>query len=228
MAMYCVVRGIDVTVITPPAFWILHGSLSFWARKLWHGNKKAALSSFFFFFSSVSSHARLFFSSFPSLAGVFSVNITTSIMAAKKPNILYIMADQMAAPLLSMHDPSSRIKTPNLDRLSSEGVTFDSAYCNSPLCAPSRFVMVTGQLPSKIGAFDNAADLPADIPTYAHYLRREGYHTALAGKMHFCGPDQLHGYEQRLTSDIYPGDYGWSVNWDEPVSVFERECDCGC
>jgi choline-sulfatase len=36
--------------------------------------------------------------------------------------------------------------------------------------------------------------------------------------MHFCGPDQLHGYEERLTSDIYPGDYGWSVNWDEPVS----------
>ncbi|KAI2795247.1 Choline-sulfatase [Penicillium oxalicum] len=137
-------------------------------------------------------------------------------MANKKPNILYIMADQMAAPLLSLHDKNSPIKTPNLDRLASEGVVFDSAYCNSPLCAPSRFVMVSGQLPSKIGAYDNAADLPADTPTYAHYLRREGYHTALAGKMHFCGPDQLHGYEQRLTSDIYPGDYGWSVNWDEP------------
>lgn len=109
--------------------------------------------------------------------------------------------------------------TPNLDRLAKEGVVFDNAYCNSPLCAPSRFVMVTGQLPSKIGAYDNAADLPADIPTYAHYLRRKGYHTALAGKMHFCGPDQLHGYEQRLTSDIYPGDYGWSVNWDEAVRI---------
>lgn len=141
-------------------------------------------------------------------------------MATKKPNILYIMADQMAAPLLSLHDKNSPIKTPNLDRLASEGVVFDSAYCNSPLCAPSRFVMVSGQLPSKIGAYDNAADLPADTPTYAHYLRREGYHTALAGKMHFCGPDQLHGYEQRLTSDIYPGDYGWSVNWDEPVRAF--------
>lgn len=141
-------------------------------------------------------------------------------MAEKKPNILYIMADQMAAPLLAFHDKDSPIKTPNLNKLAQEGVVFDSAYCNSPLCAPSRFVMVTGQLPSKIGAYDNASDLPADTPTYAHYLRREGYHTALAGKMHFCGPDQLHGYEQRLTSDIYPGDYGWSVNWDEPVSLF--------
>ncbi|KAJ5174267.1 Choline-sulfatase [Penicillium canariense] len=144
-------------------------------------------------------------------------------MATKKPNILYIMADQMAAPLLSLHDKDSPIKTPNLDRLGSEGVVFDSAYCNAPLCAPSRFVMVSGQLPSKIGAYDNAADLPADTPTYAHYLRREGYHTALAGKMHFCGPDQLHGYEQRLTSDIYPGDYGWSVNWDEPADIPTRQ-----
>ncbi len=133
----------------------------------------------------------------------------------KRPNILFIMADQMAAPLLPFYAPSP-IKVPNLSRLAAEGVVFDSAYCNSPLCAPSRFTLVSGQLPSKIGAFDNAADFPADVPTYAHYLRRLGYRTALSGKMHFCGPDQLHGYEERLTSDIYPADYGWAVNWDEP------------
>ena len=134
----------------------------------------------------------------------------------KRPNILFIMADQMAAPLLPLHDPASPIQMPHLSRLAAEGVVFDSAYCNSPLCAPSRFTLVSGQLPSKIGAYDNAAEFPADIPTYAHYLRRLGYKTALSGKMHFCGPDQLHGYEQRLTSDIYPADYGWAVNWDEP------------
>ncbi|TBU75012.1 choline-sulfatase [Pseudomonas daroniae] len=134
----------------------------------------------------------------------------------KRPNILFIMADQMAAPLLPLHDPASPIKVPNLQRLAAEGVLFDSAYCNSPLCAPSRFTLVSGQLPSQIGAYDNAADFPADVPTYAHYLRRLGYRTALSGKMHFCGPDQLHGYEERLTSDIYPADYGWAVNWDEP------------
>ncbi|MEY4267718.1 MAG: hypothetical protein RIS90_2253 [Pseudomonadota bacterium] len=132
------------------------------------------------------------------------------------PNILFIMADQMAAPLLPLHDPGSPILMPHLQALAARGVVFDSAYCNSPLCAPSRFSLVSGQLPSKIGAFDNAADFPADVPTYAHYLRRLGYRTALSGKMHFCGPDQLHGYEERLTSDIYPADYGWAVNWDEP------------
>jgi choline-sulfatase len=132
------------------------------------------------------------------------------------PNILFIMADQMAAPLLPLHDPASPILMPHLQALAAQGVVFDSAYCNSPLCAPSRFSLVSGQLPSRIGAFDNAADFPADVPTYAHYLRRLGYRTALSGKMHFCGPDQLHGYEERLTSDIYPADYGWAVNWDEP------------
>ncbi|EKG12274.1 Sulfatase [Macrophomina phaseolina MS6] len=133
-----------------------------------------------------------------------------------KPNILYIMADQMSAPLLKMHDPHSPIKTPHLDKLAETGVVFDSAYCNAPLCAPSRFVMVTGQLPHKIKSYDNASHLNADVPTFAHYLRREGYETTLAGKMHFIGPDQLHGFENRLTSDIYPGDFGWSVNWDRP------------
>ncbi|CDF81407.1 Choline-sulfatase [Pseudomonas knackmussii B13] len=133
-----------------------------------------------------------------------------------RPNILFIMADQMAAPLLPLHDPASPIRMPNLMRLAEKAVVFDSAYCNSPLCAPSRFTLVSGRLPTRIGAWDNAADFAADVPTYAHHLRRLGYRTVLSGKMHFCGPDQLHGYEERLTSDIYPADYGWAVNWDEP------------
>ncbi|KAF2157229.1 choline-sulfatase [Myriangium duriaei CBS 260.36] len=135
-------------------------------------------------------------------------------------NILYIMADQLAAPLLKMYNSKSQIKTPNLDKLAEKSVVFESAYCNSPLCAPSRMAMITGQLPSKIGSYDNASSISSDVPTYAHYLRTAGYETALAGKMHFIG-DQLHGYENRLTADIYPGDYGWAVNWDEPDTRLE-------
>jgi len=136
-------------------------------------------------------------------------------MSSTQPNILFIMADQLAAPVLPIYNPQSVVKTPHLNALAEQGVVFDSAYCNSPLCAPSRFVLMTGRLPSNIGAYDNAAELPADIPTFAHYLRDGGYRTALSGKMHFCGPDQLHGFEERLTSDIYPADFGWFVNWDE-------------
>lgn len=130
------------------------------------------------------------------------------------------MADQLAAPLLKMYNERSQIRTPNLDKLAEQSVVFDSAYCNSPLCAPSRMAMITGQLPSKIGSYDNASSISSDIPTYAHYLRAAGYETALAGKMHFIG-DQLHGYENRLTADIYPGDYGWAVNWDSPDTRLE-------
>ncbi|KAL1879338.1 hypothetical protein VTK73DRAFT_7175 [Phialemonium thermophilum] len=138
----------------------------------------------------------------------------------KKPNILYIMADQLAAPLLKMYNTESQILTPNLDKLAARSVQFDSAYCPSPLCAPSRMSMITGLLPMKIGAYDNASQISSDVPTYAHYLRLQGYHTVLAGKMHFVG-DQLHGYETRLTSDIYPGDFGWAVNWEEPDTRLE-------
>ncbi|MDX1356411.1 MAG: sulfatase-like hydrolase/transferase, partial [Halomonas venusta] len=118
-------------------------------------------------------------------------------MTARQPNILFLMADQIAASAMPFHGHPI-VKTPHLSRLADEGVVFDSAYCNTPLCAPSRFTLMAGQLPSRIGGYDNAADFPADTPTFAHYLRDAGYYTALTGKMHFCGPDQLHGFEERL------------------------------
>src|SRR5262245_19439817 len=109
-------------------------------------------------------------------------------MPRKRPNILIIMADQLAAPALPIYGHPN-VQAPHLTTLGEQGVVFDSAYCNSPLCAPSRFAMMSGRLPSAIKAYDNSADFPADTPTFAHYLRLAGYRTALAGKMHFCGPD---------------------------------------
>lgn len=129
-----------------------------------------------------------------------------------RPNFLIIQADQLTARALRCYGgPVAR--TPHIDALAAGGVVFDSFYTNSPLCAPSRFTMMSGQLPSRIGAYDNAADFAADVPTFAHHLRAAGYQTALSGKMHFCGPDQLHGFEERLTTDIYPADYGWTPDW---------------
>jgi choline-sulfatase len=133
-------------------------------------------------------------------------------MASAQPNILILMADQMAPRALPIHG-HALVKAPHIDRLAAGGVVFDSAYCNSPLCAPSRFSFLSGKLPSRIGAYDNAAEFPADQPTIAHHLRYRGYRTILAGKMHFVGPDQLHGFEERLTTDIYPADFGWTPDW---------------
>ncbi len=128
-----------------------------------------------------------------------------------QPNFLILMADQLTAGALAPY--AGRALAPNIDGLAAQGVLFESFYCNSPLCAPSRFSFLAGQLPSKIGAYDNAAEFAAQTPTFAHYLRRAGYQTALSGKMHFCGPDPLHGFEERLTTDIYPSDFGWTPDW---------------
>ena len=141
-------------------------------------------------------------------------------MHETRPNILLVMADQLGAPYLPIHGHPV-VQAPAIERLASDGVVFTSAYSNSPLCAPARFTMMTGQRNSRIGAYDNASELPASVPTFAHHLRNLGYRTALSGKMHFVGPDQLHGFERRLTTDIYPADFGWTPNWDDPLRRFD-------
>ncbi|MDE0170092.1 MAG: choline-sulfatase [bacterium] len=132
--------------------------------------------------------------------------------STRKPNVLLVMADQLAPHFTGAYE-HPLVRTPAMDSLVERGARFDSAYCPSPLCAPSRFAMMTGQPVSAIGAWDNAAELPASVPTLAHYLRRAGYRTTLSGKMHFVGPDQLHGFERRLTTDIYPADFAWTPQW---------------
>ncbi|MGB0848437.1 MAG: choline-sulfatase, partial [Thiolinea sp.] len=132
----------------------------------------------------------------------------------KSPNILFIQVDQMTAQSLRAYG-NNICHAPNLDFIAEQGVVFEKAYCNFALCSPSRFSMATGQLCSTIGAYDNAAEMPATIPTYAHYLTSLGYQTALSGKMHFIGPDQHHGFEQRLTPDLYPADFSWVPNWGD-------------
>ncbi len=137
-----------------------------------------------------------------------------------RPNFLIIQADQLTAMVLSMYGGRT-VKSPNMDAIAERGVTFLNSYCNNPVCGPSRASMLTGQLSSTIGCYDNAGELLSSIPTYAHYLRHLGYRTCLSGKMHFVGADQLHGFEERLTTDIYPSDFGWTPDWsqqDEPYS----------
>lgn len=91
---------------------------------------------------------------------------------------------------------------------------FERALCASPLCVPSRGSLMTGLLPSRTGAIDNAGELPASIPTFAHRLRLLGYRTVLTGKMHFVGPDQLHGFEERPMTDVYPAGLDWVPDWN--------------
>ena len=132
-----------------------------------------------------------------------------------KPNILILMVDQLSGVLFP-DGPADFLHAPNLKRLAERSTRFANAYTASPLCAPARASFMSGQLPRRTRVYDNAAEFASDIPTYAHHLRRAGYQTSLSGKMHFVGPDQLHGFEERLTTDIYPADFGWTPDYRKP------------
>ncbi len=132
-----------------------------------------------------------------------------------KPNILIIMVDQLNGTLFP-DGPADWLHAPNLKALAARSTRFAISYTASPLCAPARAAFMSGQLPSRNGVYDNAAEFTSSIPTYAHHLRRAGYQTCLSGKMHFVGPDQMHGFEERLTTDIYPADFGWTPDYRKP------------
>ena len=119
-----------------------------------------------------------------------------------RPNILLIMTDEHA-PMYSGPYGHPLVQTPFMDQLAAEGATFANAYCNSPLCLPSRMSFMTGRYINQIGAFDNASPLPSDAVTWAHRLRAIGYDVVLSGKQHFCGPDQLHGFRAQLARDLH-------------------------
>ena len=128
-----------------------------------------------------------------------------------KPNILVIMADQLTPFLLGAYG-HAHIKTPNIDKLAKQGTSFNAAYTASPICVPARAGFMTGRYTSRLGCNDNGDSFPALTPTFAHYLTNAGYETTLSGKMHFVGPDQLHGFRRRLTTDVYPSGYDWSYD----------------
>ena len=87
--------------------------------------------------------------------------------ATDMQNILIVMADQLSALALGCYQ-NPVVKSPHIDRLAEEGVTFNAAYSSSPLCTPARYAFMTGQNVSSCGGYDNAAYLPSTIPTFAH------------------------------------------------------------
>lgn len=124
-------------------------------------------------------------------------------------NILLVMADQMTPFLLdACGHQGARMK--HLSALADRGVQFTNAYTSSPICAPARAGFMTGLHTSTTGCFDNGDPFPSYIPTFAHHLAKAGYETVLSGKMHFIGADQLHGFQRRLNTDLYPAGFLWS------------------
>lgn len=159
-------------------------------------------------------------------------------------DILLIMSDQHGQAYMQMED--GRIRTPHMMRIAKEGISFSNCYCNAPLCVPSRMSFLSGKMPGTLQIFNNDTTLPIDMPTIAHAMGACGYRTVLAGRMHFKGDDQNHGFDERLAGEITSqywgtggkqrtdfGDYAGTTNrkhcleavggGDSPVMAYDRQ-----
>ena len=119
---------------------------------------------------------------------------------ASRPNLLYIHSDQHS-PFVAGCYGDELVQTPHLDALAADGVALDNVYCPSPICVPSRMSMLSGRHPFENRGWTNSHILDSAIPTFAHAMGAGGYRPVLIGRMHALGPDQLHGYTERLVGD---------------------------
>ena len=126
---------------------------------------------------------------------------------SERANLLYLHSDQHS-PFVAGCYGDGLVHTPNLDRLAARGVVLDTCYCPSPLCVPSRMSALTGRHPFENGVWTNSHVLDSAIPTLAHAMGAGGCRPALIGRMHALGPDQLHGYAERLVGDHGPNHLG--------------------
>jgi choline-sulfatase len=123
--------------------------------------------------------------------------------AVMQKDILLYMSDQHSFRMQG-YAGNGVVRTPSLDRIAAAGTSFSRAYTACPLCVPARASMISGLLPSNNGVLFNFNSINSDQATFLHSLTAGGYETVLCGRMHFVGPDQRHGYAERIAGDITP------------------------
>jgi choline-sulfatase len=114
-------------------------------------------------------------------------------------NLLFILADEHNPRILGAAG-HALIRTPNLDRLAARGVRFAGAYCNSPICVPSRAALATGRYVHQVRFWDNGIAYDGSVPSWHHRLREAGHDVVSVGKLHFRSADDDNG----LTEEIMP------------------------
>ncbi len=161
---------------------------------------------------------------------------TTLTAAERRPNVLFLISDDLNNLLGCYDDPLA--KTPNIDRLAARGVRFDRAYCSFPLCGPSRNSMLTGLYPNSTGILANAQIFRQTIPSQISMpqaFRNSGYFAARIGKLYHynvprsigtnghddpgswemelnpAGVDRLEEEPQIFT--LTPGQFGGTLSW---------------
>lgn len=153
----------------------------------------------------------------------------------KRPNVLLLYTDQQRWDTIHCAG-NEHILTPNLDALAAGGVLLQNAFCNSPVCMPSRHSLLSGQYPSAIGSVCNGIEMRLDVPTLHTILKPYGYHTGNLGKLHFRNhanrdhrePHPSYGFDTLILSDE-PGCYDDAyIKWVEQKDPSQVEnCRCG-
>ena len=128
----------------------------------------------------------------------------------KRPNVLLLYTDQQRWDTIRAAG-NPHIHTPNLDALAARGALFENAFCNSPVCMPSRHSLLSGQYPSALGSTCNGIEMREDVQTLQSILGLYGYHTANIGKLHF------RNHSNRDHREVHPS-YGFDtlILSDEP------------
>lgn len=146
----------------------------------------------------------------PSRRAFLSTALGTAARAATPQwNVLFLAADDMNNALGCYHHPAAR--TPNLDRLAARGVRFDRAYCQFPLCGPSRASLLTGLRPDTTRVLDNNIDFRDSLPaavTLPQLFRNSGWYTAREGKM----------FHMNVPGEVGSNKYQDAPSWNHSVS----------
>jgi arylsulfatase A-like enzyme len=130
-------------------------------------------------------------------------------MSEKSPNVLWICTDQQRFDTLGCYE-NPYIDTPNLDKLAGEGILFEKAYCQSPVCTPSRASFMTGRYPRTTRCRQNGQMIPSEERLISKILAEKGYYCGLSGKLHLapCSPEICNISENRIDDGFC--EYHWS------------------
>jgi arylsulfatase A-like enzyme len=143
---------------------------------------------------------------------VYVASLTTAV-AADRPNVLFIMSDDLNTALSGLGHPEC--KTPNLDEFAKSGVTFTRAFCQFPLCGPSRASIMTGQYPLVSGVTGNGGQVDPDRITLPRHFGNHGYWTGRVSKIYHMG----------IPGDIVEGNPGRDhvASWGETHNITALE-----
>jgi len=146
------------------------------------------------------------------LAGAAWAGAAPAVPSGARPNVLFIISDQLALEAISAHGCAD-VHTPNIDRLVRGGVSFRESYTTYPLCSPARSSMFTGRMPSETGVVNNSIPILPSIPNMGQWLGQEGYESIYVGKWHMPA-----GYQADIPGfTVLPGGIGGQGNAGDPA-----------